>query len=286
MNARYWTGTLTDIDNSGASSGSASVMLYLVKDTDGQWYYADADTASKATNKVKVSGVGTFDHITMIMYPKAVYDGNTVKCIELYGVAYVNGEIAFQKTILNSSKNAMSATCDEFRINVMDSVKTHDAYSYAVDNYTANYYSASYECEANSIDSLIESGSFTNGALYDCVDVVANKNYISPNGYIQLKNPSGTRNRVSIPSFVAEELKLIEDGATIYTTINLENFDIPESVSEIFIECDNTKVNVIPSADLLARGYKIESVDGVEKASTMGVKSGNGAFECKRNKRD
>ena len=262
LNARYWTGTLTDIDNSGSSSGSASVMLYLVKDTDGQWYYADADTASKATNKVKVSGVGTFDHITMIMYPKAVYDGGTLKGIELNGVAYVNGEIAFKKTILASSKNATSATCDEFRINVMDSIKTHDAYSYAVDNYTANYYGAGYASEGHGIDDLIESKSFTNGALYDCVDVVASKNYVSPNGYIQLKNPSGTRNRVSVPSYVAEELKLIEDGAALYTSMDLENFDIPESVSEIFIECNNKLVTVTPSEKLLAKGYKIEAVEG------------------------
>lgn len=259
--------TLNNLDSNntsvtGTDLKSASSFIYYIKDGDGNWYYANTGSFDTATYKVKVSGVGTFDHVTAVVYPKLVTSNQTTYA-ELYAVVFINGEVVYNAKVIGSGVKARSVWLDEVRMDVLKEAKDAlDSYSYAVDNYTLNYYGANYTCEGNSISSLISSGNFKDGAILDCVDVVGNKNYITPNGYVQVKKASGNRDFVSIPAAVEKELGLLENGDTLYTTMDLKDLNIPAGVKELFIECDNTKVSVTLSNELLRRGYSLEKVNG------------------------
>ena len=69
---------------------AASMHFYYVKDEAGNWYYSDSKSISAATHLVPVSGVGIFDHVTAILYPKSYVSGDNVYTL-LYGAVFVNG---------------------------------------------------------------------------------------------------------------------------------------------------------------------------------------------------
>ena len=264
LSLRYTKVDLASNTTSVASSDlkSASIRVYYVKDADGNWYYANTDKLDTATYKVKVSGVGIYDHVTAIAYPKLVTSGENTYA-ELYVVVYINGEIVVNTCAIESGLKARSVWMDEFRMDVIvDAKYALDSYSYAVDNYTLNYYGAGYTAEGNSISTLISGGKFKNGSILECNDVVGNKNYITPNGYAQVKNPNEKRDFVSIPYAVKQELSKLENGGTIYTTMDIHDFDIPVGVESVFVECDNSKVKIYPSESLSERGYKVKKATG------------------------
>ena len=241
---------------------SASMHVYYVKDADGNWYYSNNKNIGSATHLVPVSGVGTFDHVTAVLYPQLYKSGDTVYTL-LSGAIFVNGETVCNGAIVNSSKKALSIWLDEVRLNILDTTKNaKDSYSYAVDNYTLNYYGANYASEGYGIDDLIAEGRLDDYSIFNCTDVVCTKDYISPNGYVQVQSTAGNGNLVSLPYAVNEQISLLKTGDTLYTTMDLPDLDIPEGVESLFIKCDNSKIKVTASEKLSSRGYAVKKATG------------------------
>jgi len=118
---------------------------------------------------------GTWNHITIMYELKAASKG-TLVCR-----AYLDGKYVGKYT---KSAGASSVTIKELRMILPSAAINKQAatYSFAIDNWTANVYN-DYVPSENVQNSIASVADFDKDyALYNCEDVVYNKDYLSPNG--------------------------------------------------------------------------------------------------------
>lgn len=262
MQNRYWLESPADVSTEASATSAKAFNLYFIKNTEtGKWCFAD-NVASKATKTYEMTNeVGVFDHITYIFIPSVSESGNYITTT---AYVYINGEYFNHGTVVAASVGATALNVEGIRLTINVNAKKLDCYAYGLDNYTANYYDLDYSAEGYGIDDFVASPNYS--SIVGLNDIVANANYVSPNGYLQVRNPSGNNgNLVSLKGAFASELAKMENGATVYTDFDLENINVPESVTEFNVECDPAKVSVSLSEEASARGF-------IAKATATGYK--------------
>ncbi len=265
MQSRYWTTSPAEVSTSASATGAKSMNVYFNKDTaTGKWFFSDAASISKAKATYEMSNeVGVFDHITYVVIPgieTVVEEEKEVDYVTCDVYVFINGEYFNALTTIPASIKAKAINVEEFRITINNDAKKVDCYSYGVDNYTANYYNLTYSADGYGIDDFVKYPTSTN--IFSLNDIVANSSYVSPNGYLQVKNLSdGDRKLVSFKGLLASELAKIEDDAVVYTDFDLEEIEIPDGVTRFTIECDPAKVSVSLSEASYVRGFIAKATD-------------------------
>ncbi len=231
---RYWQ-TDTQTTRTDYSLG-----INYKSDGNGDWsFYADGKKVAEMSDVA-----GKYDHITFITKYSAPAEGKTVGTVT--GYVFVNGTLV--KTL--AAVDVYSFGIEATRATVNGTNKTYGGHSFAIANAAVNYYAANYTSgDAYGIDDFFTSGDYSTKSLSECTDVVYNKNYISPNGYLRVNTALSKGTPVSHPDLIAAELLKINNGSTLFTTIDVLGLDVPEGVEKFNIECgENVTVTLSEAA--------------------------------------
>lgn len=200
------------------------------KQADG-WYLVDNKNAD---NKVKlVNEIGKFDHITYvfkIVEGTANADGRTRMVVNLY--TFINGE--YFNTIAVSNNVYEQLLPQRLSFCYPNGSLLSYGWAFAADNFANNLYSNYDTTNTGGIGALIDSivaGTATDKSIYNCNDVLYDKTYVSPNGFVSVDGVKG-----SLPTYIDELLANAKDGAVIETTFDLLNFELPEGVETVTVK--------------------------------------------------
>jgi len=226
------------------------------KQSDG-WYLVDPKDAS---NKVRLANeIGKFDHITYVFKiteGTANADGRIRLVVNLY--TFINGE--YFSTITTSNNDYEQLLPQRLSLAYPKDSLLSYGWAFATDNFAVNHYANYSNTDPNGIGNLITSGNYKTTSLLSCTDVLYNKNYISPNGYVSV---DGIKS-----SFAIDELiKTVENNSEIKITVDLLNFKIPSGVDTFTVQSLN--------------GSKF-TLDSESAADFVAVRGSNGMYTVRR----
>ena len=135
-----------------------------------------------------------------------------------------------------SLKDNFSMCWDNFSVHYYGDGKDIDGNYSPISNYEGDlgkYISDNTDALVNPNDANIPSG------IYDCKDVVFNRNYVFDNKYISVDTGI---TKIYIDSLIDAELQKITDGTVLETYRNIHDFTPPESVNsfEVYLKGDAT----------------------------------------------
>ncbi len=208
-----------------ATSNETNSFLYTAC-VDSVWGLYKASTYT-AANFVCELPENPYDlvHITYVIAVDQDTSAVTVRW-------YVDGKLVDSK----SNTAVQVAKClDSLRLQMPKDYKDEDAYSYSFDNVTVNYYEVGYSSgDAYGIDDYVKAADFT-APIYDCTDIVYNRGYVSPNGFVQVDEGE----KSYITPIINEALAEVQDASTIYTSKQIYNFTPDPSVEILSVHTEN-----------------------------------------------
>ena len=239
-----------------ASVKSFSAYLRWRKDSSGKWYFTDVNSASGKNLGYMTNTVGEYDHITVIVETTAPAEGSTKGGAQAH--FFINGNYAYSA---DKSTGFYSIGIECLRLVVLGAAKTQDRYSYNVANSASNFYAADYN-SANfyGLDDYFTSGDYKTKSLTELTDVVYTEDYISPNGYVFVKDGFVSSTPVSSDTRIAETIATVKDGSKLYTTIDIPSLTVPEGVSSFDI-ITGAGATVALSDASINSGYVLESTE-------------------------
>ena len=171
---------ITDIcgKKSSGYSGWSSISTYII--SNGENWYLSNDASYGSTDVQLSSVLGEWNHITMIYtHPAGTYTNGNANRRYLY----LNGKYVATNTYSGHSSTS-TTTIKQTRICVPAAVASlsESLYSFGIDNATFNFYENYVPTVENSFVDIIKPTFDSTKTLFDCEDLVYNKNYISPNG--------------------------------------------------------------------------------------------------------
>ena len=218
--ANFYCGVRTNTSTTNAyGDGKASVFTVYVYTNyvGGKWVLSNSD--GSVIYYTFDDTPGDFAHVSFVLYQKGA---------TLYNYLFVEGEYCDVK----SAATAVM-TPDTVRLQMPAAKKSHDLYSYAFDNLTMNYYERGYDSgSAYGLDDYMPTSEFESKPLYNCEDVVYNKRYIGLNGYMSV---DGLAASVS-DEVIAEVCATVKNGSKLVTSLDINNFVMPEGVTHFDVE--------------------------------------------------
>lgn len=264
----YWQTNPETLDTQVKPTSSRTVGIYIVKDEEtDKWYWADKSTFAAATKKVEMSeDPGVFDHVTVVFYTRVNGDGQHTVMLSFF----VNGEFLYNKSSVPFAENATAITLTQLSLSVNKSVSAYDSYSYGIDNMTLNYYGLDYSSgDDYGIEDIYDKSKMS---VEEQIDTVYSRDYVMPNGYVQVINSDGARAKETISSVIANEYNYIDSGTVIKTNRDLIDLTVPSGVTEFTVECDPDKYSVKLAASAEEAGYVAVKTETGYKVTTSNPK--------------
>ena len=251
---KFWVDSPADKNTEADATAASLASPTISKDeTTGKWYYYYSDS-----QKLEMSNEpGKFDHVTFVINTRAS-SGKYAAFV----TCYINGEFLYQKSVFAYRSGATSVSLYALNVAVPNTYVAHDSYSYGIDNLAVNYYGANYSSgDAHGVDDAAATKNPSMN-LDTQINMVYNKDYISPNGHIQVVNSeTDVHDIVSLDYLVSEELKTIKTGGTLVVARDLKDLDVPEGNDGFKIECDTDVYTVTLSQSAKDRNFFLVKTD-------------------------